>query len=212
MRSLRGLRVAVRLSGGKSPAAIVGAARTNQGQDITDMVAVPKLVVFDCDMCLWEPELFELRSPPTRLDEASNSILAGPDRLKMFKGAELALQELSTQERFSDTQVAVASSTSRREWALTCLGLLQVSPGVAVGDIVKYREIYPDNKARHFKSLQAASGIAYEDMLFFDDCNWGDNCRDVEWGCPGVVTTKTPNGLTPEKWAEGLAKFAETKR
>lgn len=78
----------------------------------------------------------------------------------------------------------------------------QVSPGVAVGDIVKYRQIYPDNKARHFESLKAASGIAYEDMLFFDDCNWGDNCRDVEWGCPGVVTTMTPNGLTPEKWAE----------
>ncbi|CAM9687099.1 unnamed protein product, partial [Hapterophycus canaliculatus] len=162
------------------------------------------------------PELFELRSPPTRLDEATNSMIAGPDRLKMFKGAELALRELSTQERFSDTQVAVASSTSRQEWALTCLRLLQVrsqkcgnpahqspvSPGVAVGDVVKYREIYPDNKTRHFKSLQAASGIAYENMLFFDDCNWGDNCRDVEWGCPGVVTTKTPNGLTPEKWAE----------
>lgn len=83
----------------------------------------PKLVVL---LAVREPELFELRSPPTRLDEATNSVLAGPDRLKMFKGAELALLELSTQERFSDTQVAVASSTSRLEWALTCLGLLQV--------------------------------------------------------------------------------------
>lgn len=78
----------------------------------------------------------------------------------------------------------------------------QVSPGVTAGDVVTYREIYPDNKGRHFKSLHKASGIPYEDMLFFDDCNWGDNCRDVEWACPGVVTTKTPDGLTPEKWAE----------
>lgn len=68
--------------------------------------------------------------------------------------------------------------------------------------MLSYREIYPDNKGTHFKSLQKASGIAYKDMLFFDDCNWGDNCRDVEWACPGVVTTKTPNGLTPEKWTE----------
>ena len=77
-----------------------------------------------------------------------------------------------------------------------------MSPGVAAGDVIKYREIYPDNKGKHFKRLQKASGIAYEDMLFFDDCNWGDNCRDVEWACPGVVTTKTPEGLTPKKWAE----------
>lgn len=78
----------------------------------------------------------------------------------------------------------------------------QVSPGVFAGDVITYREIYNDNKGRHFKSLHKSSGIAYSDMLFFDDCNWGDNCRDVEWACPGVVTTKTPNGLTPEKWAE----------
>lgn len=77
-----------------------------------------------------------------------------------------------------------------------------MSPGVSAGDVITYREIYNDNKGRHFKSLHKASGIAYNDMLFFDDCNWGDNCRDVEWACPGVVTTKTPNGLTPQKWAE----------
>lgn len=68
--------------------------------------------------------------------------------------------------------------------------------------LIKHREIYPDNKAKHFKSLHEASGVAYGDMLFFDDCNWSDNCRDVEWACPGVVTVKTPDGLTPEKWAE----------
>ena len=68
--------------------------------------------------------------------------------------------------------------------------------------MIKYREIYPDNKGKHFKSLRKTSGIAYKDMLFFDDCNWGDNCRDVEWACPGVVTTKTPEGLTKANWAE----------
>ena len=73
---------------------------------------------------------------------------------------------------------------------------------MAVDDAITHREIYPDNKGRHFKALRKASGIAYSDMLFFDDCNWGDNCRDVEWACPGVVTVKTPEGLTPEKWAE----------
>lgn len=52
--------------------------------------------------------------------------MAGSDRLKLFEGALLALRELSTQERFSGTQVAVASSTTEGEWALECLRLLQV--------------------------------------------------------------------------------------
>lgn len=82
---------------------------------------------------------------------------------------------------------------------------------MTAGDVVKYREIYPDNKGTHFKSLHKASGIAYKDMLFFDDCNWGDNCRDVEWACPGVVTTKTPSGLTPQKWAEASSIIAYVK-
>lgn len=84
----------------------------------------------------------------------------------------------------------------------TYLVSTQVSPGLVMDEVVKYREIYPDNKGRHFKKLQEDSGFAYDEMLFFDDCNWGDNCRDVEWACPGVVTVKTPEGLTPEKWAE----------
>lgn len=73
-----------------------------------------------------EPEMFELQQSPTRLDEATNSVVAGTDRVKLFKGAEQALLELSTQERFSDTRVAVASSTSRKESAMACLRLFQV--------------------------------------------------------------------------------------
>jgi len=48
-------------------------------------------------------------------------------------------------------------------------------------------------------------------MLFFDDCNWGDNCGDVERGCPGVVTCKTPSGMSVQNWNDGLAKFAKAK-
>lgn len=70
--------------------------------------------------------MFELSRSPTSLDSSNNTVVAGRDRVKLFKGAELALLELSTQERFSDTQVAVASSTTKREWALECLRLFQV--------------------------------------------------------------------------------------
>lgn len=77
-----------------------------------------------------------------------------------------------------------------------------MAPGVKVDDVVSYREIYPENKSKHFKKLHKDSGVAYRDMLFFDDCNWGDNCRDVQWACPGVVAVKTPHGLRPQDWAD----------
>ena len=34
----------------------------------------------------------------------------------------------------------------------------------------------------HFQSLHPKSHVPYpyEEMLFFDDCNWGDHVQDVE--------------------------------
>ena len=40
-------------------------------------------------------------------------------------------------------------------------------------------QIYPSNKVKHFRALQASTGVAFNDMLFFDDCTYGDNCGDV---------------------------------
>lgn len=70
--------------------------------------------------------MFELSEAPSSLDTETNTVIAGNDRVRLFPGAHLALKELSTDERFSDTRVAVASSTSRVEWASTCLSLLEV--------------------------------------------------------------------------------------
>lgn len=72
------------------------------------------------------PEMFELRESPSGWDSETNSVKAGMDRVTLFAGATLALQELSTQERFSETQVAVASATSRKASALECLRLFEV--------------------------------------------------------------------------------------
>jgi hypothetical protein len=63
-------------------------------------------------------------------------------------------------------------------------------------------------QVRHFERLQAATGVPYDQMLFFDDCNWGDNCGQVARGCPGVVTVRTPEGLTEAEWRAGLQRFA----
>ena len=70
--------------------------------------------------------MFELRQAPTRFDAATGSVVAGRDRVRLFAGALSALQELTTQERFSGTQIAVASSTTQKQWALDCLSLFEV--------------------------------------------------------------------------------------
>ena len=75
------------------------------------------------------PEMFELRQAPTRFDAATGTVVAGRDRVRLFAGALAALRELTTQERFSDTKIAVASSTTQRQWALDCLRLFEVGCG-----------------------------------------------------------------------------------
>ena len=69
------------------------------------------------------------------------------------------------------------------------------------------------NKAQtHFPILREATGVPYDGMLFFDDSNWSDHCRIVETNCKGVVTQRTPRGMTIQEWENGLKKFAERTR
>ena len=66
------------------------------------------------------------------------------------------------------------------------------------------------NKAQtHFPILREATGVPYDGMLFFDDSNWSDHCGIVERNCPGVVTQRTPRGMTEFEWEQGLKKYAQ---
>ncbi|KAG5175452.1 magnesium-dependent phosphatase-1 [Tribonema minus] len=154
--------------------------------------------------------MFELGGAPKTWDSKTNTVKAGRDTVKLFPGAVVALRELRSEERFKDTLVAAASSTSHRDYAMRCLQMFEVEPGVKMRDVITLKEIYPSSKVKHFRALQAATGLRYDEMLFWDDCNWGNNCAEVERGCPGVVTMKTPDGLTVDKWRQALDKYART--
>ncbi|CAM9637766.1 unnamed protein product [Chrysoparadoxa australica] len=159
-------------------------------------------------MCVWTPEMFELSKGPERYLAEYNTIQAGKQRVQVFEGAITAFQEVQTLEHFSDTKIAVASATQHRSWAETCLSMFELPSGAKLADMVEFSAIYPKRKTKHFAQLQKESGIPYNQMLFFDDCTYGDNCGVVERGCPGVVTVRTPEGMTNENWRTGLAKFA----
>ena len=108
------------------------------------------------------------------------------------------------------------------------LAMLEVVPGVTVWDIlmrdwdgVDVNQIgrqppLSSNKSKtHFPFLRKKTGIRYDRMLFFDDCNWGDHCGMVEQNCKeqdngkSPVTVRTPRGLGENEWRQGLKKYAE---
>ena len=53
--------------------------------------------------------MFELRAPPSKWDAASNTVVCGSDRVKLFCGATLALQELRNKPEFKNTKVAAGA-------------------------------------------------------------------------------------------------------
>ena len=161
--------------------------------------------------------MYELSGRPTKYDAARGGVAAGGDVVRLFSGAAAVLARFlpGGDPRLSSATVAVASSTTEPAYAATCLENLPVSPerGETVADLVDHRQIYPGSKGlQHFPALRRETGVPFDQMLFFDDCTYGDNCGDVARSCPGVACVRTPHGLTEALFDAGLAAFARGER
>jgi hypothetical protein len=90
------------------------------------------MVVFDLDMCLWSPEMFELPSLPTQQVLAQGRCVGlrcaprGPT-VELFPGALHALCELLTQPEWRGTRIAAASSSLEPTYSFACLRAIEVS-------------------------------------------------------------------------------------
>eukprot|EP00931_Biecheleriopsis_adriatica_P083181 TRINITY_DN56737_c0_g1_i1.p1 TRINITY_DN56737_c0_g1~~TRINITY_DN56737_c0_g1_i1.p1 ORF type:complete len:182 (-),score=37.46 TRINITY_DN56737_c0_g1_i1:4-549(-) len=176
---------------------------------------LPELIVFDLDACLWSPEMYELRASPTTYSSERGGVIAGRDTVRLFPGAKVVLKRLLTDDSFKDVRIGVASSTTEPAFASTCLEVLPVDGArpEKLAQMISFRQIYPGSKGQqHFPKLKEESGIAYDKMVFFDDCTYGDNCANVASHCPGVLCVRTPDGLTEEAFDLALAAFAEGKK
>eukprot|EP00308_Calcidiscus_leptoporus_P013231 CAMPEP_0119355448 /NCGR_PEP_ID=MMETSP1334-20130426/4282_1 /TAXON_ID=127549 /ORGANISM="Calcidiscus leptoporus, Strain RCC1130" /LENGTH=208 /DNA_ID=CAMNT_0007369279 /DNA_START=76 /DNA_END=702 /DNA_ORIENTATION=+ len=198
----------------------------------------PELCVFDLDACLWDKEMFEMGVVPMVEDavrgdlngrgEGIAGVMSGRDKISLHTGALIALQE-HADGGFPGMRVALASSADTpfaERVGRAALTILEVLPGLTVWDLlmrdwdgVDVNQIgrqppLSSNKAKsHFPRIKEATGIRYDKMLFFDDCNWGDHCAMVGAGCKeeggkGVVTVRTPRGLGEAEWKRGLEVFA----
>jgi len=139
-------------------------------------------------------------------------VLRYRDTVTLYDGARRVLYELATNPVYKGVLLATASSSLEPSYSYACLAGIEILPGLTMGDMMSYNQIgrtgnlSPD-KTTHFRELHDESGIPYHEMLFFDDCNWGNNCQRVT-SAFGVVSQRTPHGLQWEEFQSALRKFA----
>jgi len=127
--------------------------------------------------------------------------------ITVFPGASHALSEINKINKENDMsiQVAISSRTDEPSWAYQCMKWLVVSDGTPLHKCFDQNliEISYADKSKHFESLNRKTGIAFENMCFFDNEFW--NVESV--GRLGVKCYHTPNGMTQEAWNSALEEF-----
>jgi magnesium-dependent phosphatase 1 len=156
-------------------------------------------------------------------------VRSGYEVIELFPYARKVLQDFDAGVYGDQFRIAAASSADTPQAVKigrAAMGLLEVRPGLTMREafhrgwdtkgadwggnlqIGRSPPLSPNKAETHFPILQRETGVAYRDMLFFDDCNWGDHVAKVEkkWGVTGV---RTPRGLTEQDWQRGLEVFSQ---
>jgi magnesium-dependent phosphatase 1 len=164
--------------------------------------------------------------------EGVTGVFSGSDKISLYPGSLIALQE-HADNKYPGMKIALASSADTpfaEKVGRAALKMLEVLPGMTVWDLlmrdwegkdvnqIGRQPPLSSNKAKsHFPRIHEMTGIRYDKMLFFDDCNWGDHCGMVARACKdpstgkSVVTHRTPNGLRETDWRKGLQLFADSQ-
>mmetsp|Transcript_18213 Transcript_18213/g.33057 ORF Transcript_18213/g.33057 Transcript_18213/m.33057 type:complete len:182 (-) Transcript_18213:79-624(-) len=167
---------------------------------------LPAIVVFDLDACCWSPEMYQLwgGGSPFTYDAETNSCT---DRAgvvcRLFEAIPTAWSLVADSP---NSRLAIASRCDEPKWADEILRKFKIANGLTMMEAVDDNlvEIYKSSKKVHLTAIRDKSGVAFSDMLFFDDDP--ANIRDVSE--LGVCSILTPNGVDEEAWLGGLATFA----
>ena len=167
----------------------------------SQLSSTPKLIIFDLDNTVWTPELYQLRQ-----HQRTNRTPVAHRDVQLLPGAQAALGRKRTGD-LRNVAFAVASRTKSVEWAHDLLNQF------GIRDMFDHIEIFPGNKRQHFSNIADASGIAFQDMLFFDDARDGKYGNCVPVAEMGVLSVHCPKGLHSEDVLDvGLARFREWDR
>ena len=156
----------------------------------------PSLIVFDLDLTLWEcggATWCDCLSPP--FERRRNQIFdAVGNEIQLYDDVPSILDHLDD----LGIPMALASRTHEPGWARELLQLFGIEHRFA------FAEIYPEAKFSHFSSLRDDSGVAFDNMLFFDDER--RNIRDINE--LGVTCVHVASGMTTSVLEYGLSDFA----
>ncbi len=140
-----------------------------------------KIVIFDLDFTLWNcGDTFCDHTQPPYTQRNGKIYDASHAEMKLYPDAIHILEELY----HSRIKIAIASRTMEAGWAEDLLDKFNIA------HYFKAIEMFPSSKIAHLKNIQEKTGIAFEDMYFFDDeqrnidevRSLGVNCFLVENG------------------------------
>jgi len=116
--------------------------------------------------------------------------------------------------------IAAASRTSAPDLAVTLLKQLQLPLSSSATtttttaastkrayDVFDHLQIFPGDKRQHFTKLHKATGIAYEEMLFFDDEGRNRNVEQL-----GVCFWLVVDGVTRAEVDRGVQEWRRRRK
>jgi magnesium-dependent phosphatase 1 len=146
-----------------------------------------RLIVFDLDLTLWHcaPLLWcDQLTPPLRRAASGRVFAFCRNEVRLYPGVPDLLARLSATGHL----LGLASRTSAPAIARELLDLFGIASFFA------HQHIYPGDKSAHFRALHEETGVAFEDMIFFDDEH-----RNIESVSRlGVAAHLVPHGMNGE--------------